>query len=304
MLRICLLLMIMLIYSFSSCKKDDADVKENPVNWITPVVDAPNTKHLVFFSKSAAAEVSFHICLPLAYDHDTTKSFPVLYWLHGSGGGGDGIPVLVDFFSKAILNGKIAPMIIVFPNGLPHGMWCNSKDGKQPVEDMFINDLIPFVDSSFRTIDEKRGRIVEGFSMGGYGAARFGFKYNHIFAAFSMMGAGPMQLDFSVVAPHNQAIQPIIYKDVYGEDMSYFEAQSPWRLAEQFGHKLQNPTPKRVVVGKSDFTYMANLDFHNHLDSLSIPHQYRAFEDIDHSLGPLFSALGENNWGFYNAVFK
>lgn len=290
---------------FSACSKENTtDPVAPPLNWIATKVSAPNTAQVIFYSPSAKSDVSFHIFLPDAYHSNPMQNFPVVYWLHGSGGGNEGILPLVNHFQNAIAQKKIPPAIVVFPYGLPYGMWCNSKDSKQPVESMFIEDLIPYVDANFRTLASRRGRIVEGFSMGGYGAARFGFKYAQLFGGFSMLGAGPLQLDFSVVAPQNEPIQPKIFKEVYGEDMAYFEAQSPWRLAEQYGAALPSPTPKRMVIGRLDFTYPANIDFRNHLTALGIPHQFREFDNIGHVAAPLLSALGESNWVFYNAVFE
>lgn len=297
-----------LILSFgyiTACSKDnEKPLEEEPDNiWITEAVEAINTQQVIFFSEAVGGDVSFHVYLPEDYDPELQAGYPVIYWLHGGGGGPVGIPPVTDFFHKAMQDENLTPTIIVFPHGLPLGMWCNSKDGKQPVEDMLMQDLLPYVDARYNTRTNRRGRIVEGFSMGGYGAGRLGFLYPDIFGGFSMLAPGPLQLDFSWVAPGNEHIQPIIFKDVFGDDMDYFEAQSPWRLAEWHGQDLPHPTPKRIVVGKLDFVYPATYDFHQHLVSLGIPHQYREFENIGHSTGALFNALGISNWGFYKAIF-
>ncbi len=302
------LLLACLFAGFTGCSKEEEIPVEEPspsvTPWVTIEVEALNTHREVFFSEAVGDSVSFHIFLPDGYHADTTQFFPVIYWLHGSGGGEAGIAPLAAHFHQAMSDGKIPEALVVFPNGLPHGMWCNSKDGKQPVENMFIHDLIPHVDKEYRTIATRRGRVVEGFSMGGYGAARFGFRHHHLFGGFSLFGAGPLQKDFSVVPPQNQHIQPIIFNDVFGNDMDYFYAESPWHLAEQYGHLLPVPTPKRIIVGKEDFVYPNNLLFHHRLDSLGIPHQYREFDQLGHKLFPLLTAMGNQAWLLYNAVFE
>jgi enterochelin esterase-like enzyme len=301
-----LILTLVMLSGAAGCSKEEVPA-EDPLPslpWITQEVVAQNVQRVVFYSPAVGDSVSFHLFLPDGYHTDTAKAFPVIYWLHGGGGSEGGIPILVDHFSNGMADGKIPEVIVVFPNGLPLGMWCNSKDGKQPVEDMFIQDLIPYVDHEYRTIASRRGRVVEGFSMGGYGAARFGFKYHHLFGGFSLFAAGPLQPDFSVVAPQNQNIQPKIFNDVYGNDMDYFYAVSPWHLAETYGHLLPDPTPKRIIVGKDDFVYPNNVLYHQHLDSLGIPHQYSAFNQIGHNAEALLFALNDQLWVLYNSVFE
>jgi hypothetical protein len=85
---------------------------------------------------------------------------------------------LAAYFDPAIRAGKVPPMLIVFPNGLPNGMWCDSKDGRTLMETMLVKELIPHIDVTFRTPAARDGRIIEGFSVGGYGAARLGRKYH------------------------------------------------------------------------------------------------------------------------------
>ena len=204
---------------------------QNP--WVTDPVSATDVAHVIFYSDAVGDEVSFHIYLPPVYQQNPDDCLPVLYWLHGSGGGLPGIPTLRNYFHYHIDNGNIPPMIVVFPWGLPQGMWVDSKSGHQPVESMLMDDLIPFVDSGYRTIAEPKGRLLEGFSMGGYGAARLGLTYYDRFAGFSMLGAGPLQLDF-VNYPHARTTPELrqqIFDEVYGGDQEYFEAMSPWRIA-------------------------------------------------------------------------
>lgn len=45
------------------------------------------------------------------------QRLPVLYWLHGTGGGVAGIRPLAQFFDEAIEAGRVPPMTVVFVNG-------------------------------------------------------------------------------------------------------------------------------------------------------------------------------------------
>jgi enterochelin esterase-like enzyme len=146
--------------------------------WTTPTATAPGVEYRTFQSANAGSTVSFHVFLPPQYASSPSARFPVLYWLHGSGSPIAGIPWVSSWFSPAMLQGKIPPMIIIFPNGMGASMWCDSKDGEYLMETVVIDDLIPHVDSTLRTIPERRGRILEGFSMGGAGTGRLGLRWS------------------------------------------------------------------------------------------------------------------------------
>ena len=137
--------------------------------------------------------VSFHIYAPPAYAADPNRRFPVVYWLHGSGGGASGISRLSSRVDEAVATGRVQPFLLVFVNGLRMGMYVDWANGRALLETVIVQELRPHVDANWRTIATREGRLLDGFSMGGYGAGRFGFRYPELFRSVSMMGAGPMQ---------------------------------------------------------------------------------------------------------------
>lgn len=274
--------------------------------WVTPPVQAPGVEYRVFASAAVGGNVSYHVWLPPDYADRPEQRFPVLYWLHGSGGGLSGIGPLAGVFEAAVRNGQLPPLIVVFPNGLPDGMWCDAASGLQPVESMLMQDLIPEIDGRYRTLAVARARIVEGFSMGGYGAARLGMKYRDRFAGFSLLGAGPMQLDFLAegnnLVPLAERIR--ILNLVYGGSTAIFEAQSPWRLAEGVAPTWPAGVPIRVAIGAQDPTVPANRDFRDHLVSLGMPRRYTEVPGIGHSALPLIEALGDGFFTFHREALQ
>jgi enterochelin esterase-like enzyme len=270
--------------------------------WVTPAVTAPGVSRVVFDSAAVGAPVSYHVWRPPAYDAQPQRRFPVLYWLHGSGSVLAGIAAVSALFDAAVAAGRIPPLLVVFPNGLEQGMWCNAESGLQPVESMLADDLIADVDARWRTIPQAQARLVEGFSMGGYGAARMALLYPDRFGAASMLGAGPLQLDFLVDDPNLQPIElrRRILAEVYGDSLAVFEARSPWRLAE-----LLPPAPGyrlRQLIGTLDFTLGPNRDFAARLDALGIAHDYREVPGVGHNVPGLVAALGEDFWAFHRAA--
>lgn len=167
--------------------------------------------------------MSYHVYTPAAYDEPDAR-LPVLYWLHGTLGGVAGIRPLSAHFDAEIHAGRMPPLLVVFANGLPRRLWADSQDGSAPVETVFITELIPEVDRSFRTVATREGRILEGFSMGGYGAARLGFAHPHLFAGISILAGGPLDLDLAGPrARRNPGLREFLIRDVCGGDHDYHE---------------------------------------------------------------------------------
>jgi enterochelin esterase-like enzyme len=277
---------------------------DNPPPWILPEVEVPRVQRLIFQSTAAKTKVSCFLYTPEIYDTETERRFPVLYWLHGTGGGAAGIAPLSAFFDRAIREGKIPPMLVVFPNGLAATMWCDSKDESVPMETVVVKELLPHIDASFRTIAKREGRIIEGFSMGGYGAARLGFKYPGLFAAVSILAGGPLDLEFKGPrATENPAGRERIFQKTFGGDIDYFRAQSPFTVAEENAVALRGKQLVRQAVGDRDFSATLNRDFSEHLKKLGIEHTFILVPGVGHKPLALLNALGESNWAFYQNAF-
>ena len=280
------------------------DARGGGGSWVTAPVEAEGVKFATFKSSIVGEKVSYHVYLPTAYQEQPDRRFPVIYWLHGLGPGINGIPFLARHYGEAMDAGEIPPAIIVFVNGLPRGMWCDSKDGSTPVESMLVRDLIPHVDRTYRTIASREGRVLEGFSMGGYGAARLGLKYPSLFRGFSALGAGPLQLDFLADGP---GLQPLemrrsLLEDVYGGDMNYFRAQSPWTLAEASRGKLPKDFKIRIVVGTGDNSRENNRALHERLDSLGIKNDYVEVPGVEHEPIGTLTGSRQSASEFYRAL--
>jgi poly(3-hydroxybutyrate) depolymerase len=277
--------------------------KSEQREWVTPAIAAPRVTHHVFRSAAAKADVSYHLYRPGAYDADPTRRFPVVYWLHGSGGGQKGIPSIARLFDAAIAAGKLPPCLVVFVNGLPMGMYVDWADGSAPVESMIIKDLIPQIDATQRTLATREGRLLDGFSMGGYGAARLGFKHPEIFRAVSIVGAGPMQAELDRTPRASPMKAEEVLRRAYGGDQAVFREASPRRLAERNAKVLKEGSLIRMVIGDRDETFANNTEFHRHLESLGIPHGWTVVPGVGHDPDRVFESLGDANWAFYREAF-
>ena len=276
---------------------------QSDLAWVTAEISAPRVSFHTFDSAAAKTKVSYQIYKPAAYDQDTQQRFPVVYWLHGSGGGLPGIPRVAALFDAAIAAGKTPPCLVVFVNGLAEGMYVDWKDGSAPIETIIIKELIPHIDATYRTIASREGRLLDGYSMGGYGSARLGFKYTDLFRAISIMGGGPLQAEL-IQAPRAGRLRAAeLLQKVYGGDQEYFRSVSPRRIAKENAEAITKDSLIRIVCGDQDETFNNNLAFHLHLQELAIPHTWTVLEGIDHNPMKTLEALGDSNWQFYRQAF-
>ena len=274
-----------------------------PLQWVTPRVEGSGLSFHTFRSPAAGAEVSFHIYAPPAYAADPDRRFPVVYWLHGSGGGVSGISRLSSLVDEAVATGRVQPFLLVFVNGLRMGMYVDWANGRAPLETVIVQELRPHVDANWRTIATREGRLLDGFSMGGYGAGRFGFRYPELFRSVSMMGAGPMQETLERTPRASRVQAEDLLRDVYGGGQDRFRAVSPRRYAEQNAATLARDSRLRLVIGDRDETLENNRDFHEHLTRLGIPHDWLVLPGVGHDPMGVLTALGDRHWAFYRDAF-
>lgn len=271
--------------------------------WVTPEIRVPGVSFHIFDSAAAKARVSYHLYSPAAYDRGPERRFPVVYWLHGSRGGLLGIPKVAAHFDAAIEAGKTPPCLVVFVNGLVEGMYVDWKDGSAPLETIIVKELVPHIDASYRTIAKREGRLLDGYSMGGYGAARLGFGYPEVFRGISIMGGGPLQADLLDAPRAGRRRAAEVLRRVYGGDPEYFRSVSPRVLAEQQADAIQQDSLIRMVCGNQDETFANNRDFHAHLERLRIPHTWTVLDGVDHSPLRTLEALGDSTWAWYRQAF-
>ena len=153
-----------------------ANKRERPQGeWLDPNRSEPKgTKYKTFSSKVLGGrDVSYLIYLPPDYEQQTAR-YPVIYWLHGYGGNiRAGATAFVPQLDCAIREVALPPMIAVMVNGKGASFYRDTPNGEAPVESVVIKDLIPHIDATYRTIADRTGRIIQGYSMGGYGAFKF-----------------------------------------------------------------------------------------------------------------------------------
>ncbi len=147
----------------------------------------------------------FYVYTPPDYRHAPGRRYPVLYlfrghereWINKSEDDTRGGRNVIDVYEELLAAGAVGPMLLVFPgissdDGTVPGMLTNFKRpdlttaagiGTGRFEDYFVQDVIGYVDANFRTVAAKRGRGVDGFSLGGFMSAKIAAQHPDLFTS-------------------------------------------------------------------------------------------------------------------------
>ena len=159
------------------------EVPEGGVNFYD-LKDVPHGEVRIkwYFSRTTGAWRRAFVYTPPGYDKASTTRYPVLILQHGATENETGWTKQgrADFIlDNLIAEGRAKPMIVVMDCGYatkagmsavvvgPGAPPRNFQQAFSAFEDVVINDLIPLIDASYRTIPDKQHRAMAGLSMGG-----------------------------------------------------------------------------------------------------------------------------------------
>jgi S-formylglutathione hydrolase FrmB len=147
----------------------------------TPLL-ASEVVHQGFPSATLHREYVFNIYLPEGYASSGLR-YPVTYLLHGNLGTEESWVRnghIAETADALIAAGKIPAQLIVVPAD-PKFWWADGAEEKALTA--FIRDLVPYVDSHYRTLAQRDGRAIAGYSAGGFGTANIALQFPEMFAA-------------------------------------------------------------------------------------------------------------------------
>jgi len=269
--------------------------------WLDPnQSDANGAKYQKFASSAAGSDVSYHIWLPPQYDKQTSDRFPVIYWLHGlcgnQRGGTQSFGTQVD---DAIREGKLPPTIVVFVNGMVSSFYCDWANGKRPIETVIIKELIPHIDQTYRTVAKREGRVIQGYSMGGFGAGHLGFKYPELFGTV-VIDAGALIGEMALNGPNIS----FIFEGGFDKNLEKFMAEHPATLATKNADKIRGQQKVRIGCGGDDSLLPRNRELHELLTTLNIKHEFEIVEGVAHNAGDYYRKLAASGFKLHKDAFE
>jgi enterochelin esterase-like enzyme len=248
-----------------------------PFAWVNalPEDHHPALRHATFRSPSMGVDVGFCILLPPGYESgDARRRFPVVYYLHGGRPGSEVkshrlAGVLYDAMQG---DNAVGEMIYVFVNGGPVSHYNLPDRPDAQGADVFINELIPYVDANYRTIADRSGRGLEGFSQGGRGTMRLSLRYPERFSTAAAGGGG--------YETEKQISESGGYEN---PDLKFAEGDNVWDLARRYAEGDFPAVDWVIYVGTEGFNYENNLQYMAFLESLGIKYKRVIVPGVDHS---------------------
>lgn len=263
--------------------------KPAPFRWVNPLAEQiPNVRHATFRSPSMKRDVGYCILLPPAYEAEPQRRFPVVYYLHGGRPGNERKNVrLAKYLNHHFESGAVPPMIYVFVNGGPVSHY-NLPDRDQAMgADVFVDELIPHIDKSYRTVADRSGRGIEGFSQGGRGTTRIMFRHPELFGSAAPGGAG-YATEKRISEENGRETDQLVFQP----------GDNAYDLARQFA-KHPHDLPILIHVGTKGFNYENNLAYMKFLDSLNIPYEQLIVPEAPHSAARIYEHSGQKIMQFH-----
>jgi len=189
-------------------------IDQNNAFWTQKEVPHGALSQIYYPSSTMGGTRRMHIWTPAGYNASVDK-LPVLYLIHG-GGDNDaawpGVGCANWILDNLLAEGKMAPMIVVMPDG-------------SIATDKFVNemmeDIVPFIEKNYRVIKDKDHRAIAGLSMGGLETLEVFMAYPDQFAYINVMSSGWFKDNKEMYEKGDSVLQSI--SKTLGQNVKYLK---------------------------------------------------------------------------------
>jgi S-formylglutathione hydrolase FrmB len=253
------------------------------VIYAAPARAAANTGRAECLSIRSAilgAQIPYCVLLPPSYDHEDTRRYPILYFLHGLGDNeqmfvrSGGWSMTEDLWEK----GKMGEYLVVTPEG-DASFYINSHDGRRRYQDFFINEFMPYIERRYRVRAERTSRGIAGISMGGYGALRFAFLHPELFGSVSAQSPALIEtMPAFTLRDAQSTVRLRMLGEVFGSppDQAFWDRNSPLTLA-----KTQDFKGVKIYIdcgSEDDYGFNVGAEaLHKILVARKIPNEFHIY---------------------------
>jgi len=260
--------------------------------FISTAINAQTGKvmdNLTMKSKILNMDRKFAIYLPADYE-TSQRSYPVLYLLHGAGDDQTGwvqFGEVLHIADNSIKEGTATQMIIVMPdaNTSKRG-YENDVTNTWRYEDFFFQELMPYVEKTWRIKSDKRYRAIAGLSMGGGGTFTYAFHHPELFSSACPLSASTGPLTLEEAKTRIKRDNPNLSDTAI---VAYYNRQSVLALINNVPDSLKKAVRWYMDIGDDDFLYEGNSLAHIAMRKKEIPHEFRVRD-------------GAHNWTYWRTA--
>jgi enterochelin esterase-like enzyme len=217
------------------------------------------TLHINYYNskKFSGALRMVYVYTPAGYENSSTRH-PALYLMHGAGGNESSWVTAGranTILDNLIAQGKARPMIVVMPYGRPGESTTLAQPappsaaaaGAAAFPNDVVEDVVPFIDKTYRTASGADNRAIAGLSMGGNQTLNVGL--NNL-DTFHYIGA----------------FSPVIFNQTVEKDhaVAFSEIAATNKKLKVF----------YIYCGNEDTLFSSNKSFHELLDQKKIKHTF------------------------------
>ncbi|MBD0368048.1 MAG: esterase family protein [Flavisolibacter sp.] len=236
---------------------------------------AAHVDTLEIYSTAMQQKLNTAVVLPDSYKKSKT-AYPVLYLLHGGQGSfRDWLTKTPDKFLLHRLADQYN-IIIVTPEGGPTSYYFDSPLDKTSQFETFISkEVIGKVDSTYRTIKDRKGRVIAGLSMGGHGAMYIATRHPDLFCAAGSM-SGVMNINTATwkVPAEFAKSRAENFARLLGPPTDTLNPYTSYTIVGMTDQLKTNDVKLIFDVGVDDFLIETNRDLHRRLVANGTPHDY------------------------------
>jgi len=255
-------------------------------------------------SKILHRAVRYCVMLPPSYESSKDDKYPVLYFLHGLGeneqtllrSGGWGL--IEDLRQQH----KIGDFVVVAPEGRG-SFFIDAAGAGDRYEKFFLSEFLPYVETRFRIVRDRRHRGITGLSMGGFGGLRFAFAHPEIFGSASAQSPAlitetPQQVNADL---RNAGPLARVLGNVFGNpiNVAHWNANNPLNLAQRNRIALKTEAIYFNCGEQDEFGFAEGASkLHKQLVAEGIRHEFHLYpggHDAEYFLSHLHETM-EFHW--------
>lgn len=215
------------------------------------------------------------VILPESYARNKAN-YPVLYLLHG--GYGHFNDWLTKTPDKTLLH-RLADqynLIIAMPEGEIFSYYLDSPVKKDSQFETYLTkEVIQKIDNTYRTIRDRKGRVITGLSMGGYGSLLLATRHPDLYcAAGSMSGALNPDMYSWKLPPDAAKNIKLEFERILGPIEQVPDVYATYSVVNLADRMKTNGQPLIFDCGVDDFLIEPNRELHRRLVFNQTPHDY------------------------------